>query len=126
MIPNMQIPNPALWQNPYMATQMYQQQMQQAQQQTQTRTVEVVPVPNEQTVYEFPVAVGVTQEFMATDDSFVAFKTNGVNGQSSVSFYDKRPPAPPAPAPEYMTRAEVEELIAAALPKKPVKKEAAE
>jgi len=101
--------------------------MQQAQQQTQTRTVEVVPVPNEQTVYDFPVAVGATQEFMATDDSFVAFKTNGVNGQSSVSFYDKRPPAPPTPAPEYMTRAEVEELIAAALPKKaPAKKEAAE
>ena len=96
------------------------------QQPVQTRTVEVVPVPNEQAVLDFPVAVGVTQEFMATDDSFVAFKTNSANGQISTSFYDHRPPVPKAPEPEYMTRADVEAMIAAALPKRPVKKEAVE
>lgn len=92
--------------------QPYQMMPQQMQQQTQVRTVEVVPVANEQAVYDFPVAVGMTQEFVATDDSFVAFKTNGVNGQGSVSFYDKRPPAAPKADPEYMTRADVEALIA--------------
>ena len=116
--------NPA-WQNPYLAAQMMAQQMQQPQQQTQTRTVEVVPVPNEQAVYDIPVAVGMTQEFMATDDSFVAFKTNSVNGQSSVSFYDKRPPAPAKEPVQYCTKEDVEAMIAAALPKKaPAKKEA--
>ena len=112
-----------IWQNPYMQM-MAQYQQPQPQ---QTRTVEVVPVPNEQAVLDFPVAVGVTQEFMATDDSFVAFKSNGVNGQSNISFYDKRPPAAPAPTPEYMTREEVEAMIAAAISaKRPVKKEATE
>ena len=110
--------------NPYLPT--YPAMYPQYQPQQQTRTVEVVPVPSEQAVLDFPVPVGVTQQFMATDDSFVAFKTNSANGQISTSFYDHRPPAPKAPEPEYMTRADVEAMIAAALPKRPVKKEAAD
>jgi len=94
---------------------MAQQTLQMPQQ--QTRTVEVVPVGNEQTVVDFPVAIGVTQMFVANDDSFVAFKSNGVNGQSSLTFYDKRPPAPVAAAPVYMTKEDVEAMISAAIGK---------
>lgn len=104
----------------------FQTMQQPPQQPVQTRMVEVVPVPNEQAVLDFPVPVGVTQQFMATDDSFVAFKSNSANGQINTSFYDHRPPAPKTPEPEYMTRADVEAMIAAALPKRTTKKEAAE
>lgn len=81
--------------NPF---QSLQSMPQPAPQQQQSRMVEVIPVANENAVVDFPVPVGVTQEFVAQDDSFVAFKSNGVNGQSDVVYYDKRPPAPPAPA----------------------------
>lgn len=61
------------------------------------RVVEVIPVDSEQIAVDFPVSVGATVEFVAKDDSFVAFKSVEMNGQSSFTIYDKRPPAPPAP-----------------------------
>ena len=101
------------------------------QHQQQTRMVEVIPVANENAVVDFPVPVGVTQEFVAQDDSFVAFKSNGVNGQSDIVYYDKRPPAPPAPAFDpavFVRRDEIDDMIAAAIsaqttPKRSPKKE---
>lgn len=89
-----------------------------AQHQQQSRMVEVIPVANESAVVDFPVPVGVTQEFVAQDDSFVAFKSNGVNGQSGVIYYDRRPPAPPAPSFDpsvFVRKDEIEGMIAAAL-----------
>jgi len=128
MIPNMQIPNPALWQNPYMATQMYQQQMQQAQQMMSPPTIraEIVQVDNEEQAANYPVGAGASQMMIAKDDSAIFVKTAGPAG-TKMDVFVKRPPAAPAPAPEFMTRADVEAMIAAALPKKaPAKKEAAE
>ena len=88
------------------------------QQHQQSRTVEVIPVINEGAVVDFPVPVGVTQEFVAQDDSFVAFKTNGVNGQSDIVYYDRRPPTPPAPVFDpsvFVRRDEIDGMIAAAM-----------
>lgn len=65
--------------------------------QQQTRAIEVIPVDNEDQVNTWQVQAGTTVEFMARNDSFVAFKSVGINGESTVDFYDRRPPAPPAP-----------------------------
>ena len=108
----------------YYPYQPYQplQNPQQFQNQPQARSVEVVAVNGEQAVLDFFVPVGVTQMFVATDDSFVAFKTNGANGQGGVTFYDKRPPAPVQPPFDptaYVTKEELESRLAAlAAPKK--------
>lgn len=85
------------------------------QQQPQTRSVEAIPVDSEDVVLSFPVAVGATVMMVAKDDRFVAFKTNGMNGESSISFYDRRPPAPepvPFDASQYVRRDELEKIIA--------------
>ncbi len=80
----------------------------------QTRTVEAIPVDNENAILGFPVAVGATVMFISKDDHFVAFKTNGMNGESAVTFYDRRPPAP-APEPFdpslYVRRDELDKLL---------------
>ena len=93
----------------------YQPYQQQQYQQPQTRTVEAIPVDDENVVLSFPVAVGATVMMVAKDDRFVAFKTNGMNGESSISFYDRRPPAPepvPFDASQYVRRDELEKIIA--------------
>lgn len=98
----------------YQPYQMYQQPIQQMQPTQQTRSIEVMAVPNEQAVLDAIVPVGMTQEFVAIDDSFVAFKTNSANGQVSLTFYDKRPPAPteqPFNPGDYVRRDEIEALV---------------
>ena len=102
----------------------YQVYQQQQTAQPASRLVEVFPVEGEADAEKFPVGVGATGMMFAKDDSFIAVKSVGVNGQVSCIFYDKRPPAPPVPAfnpADYVRRDEVEAMIAAAL-----KKEAAE
>ena len=85
-------PFPATYQPPV----YYPPQPQPVQQQN-SRMVEVVPVDSIEVAESWPSAVGASLLFMARDDSFIAVKTSGVNGQSSFVVYDKRPPAPPAP-----------------------------
>lgn len=95
--------------------------------QPQSRMVEVVPVDSVDSAKEFPVAIGATMLMIAKDDSFLAIKINGVNGQSSFEVYDKRPPAPEKPVFDpavYVTRDELESRLAAIM--KPSKKEAGE
>lgn len=108
------------WNNGFPATYqpMYMPQYQQYQQQSNARVVEVVPVDNENSAVGWPVGVGETKMLMAKDDSFVCFKSVSMNGQTELTFYDKRPPAPPEPTfdpKEYVRRDEVETLISAAL-----------
>lgn len=96
---------------------MYQMP-QMAPQAPQSRMVDIVPVDSVEAAETFPVAVGATQMMIAKDDSFIAVKINGVNGQSSFAVYDKRPPSPPAPVfdpSEYVRKDEVETLVSAAL-----------
>ena len=104
----------------YQPYQMFQQPIQSQMQQPaqQARTVEVMAVPNEQAVSDFIVPVGITQEFVAIDDSFVAFKSNSANGQVNITFYDKRPPAPIEPPfnpGDYVRRDEIDALISQAM-----------
>lgn len=65
--------------------------------QTNSRMVEIIPVDTEEVAAGWPVGIGQTQAMMAKDDSFIAFKTVSVNGQTDFIVYTKRPPAPPEP-----------------------------
>ena len=87
-----------------------------AYQQPQGRYVEVVPVDTEEAAESFPVGVGQTQILMAKDDSFIAVKSVGVNGQSSFQVYVKRPKPAPKPAydlSDYVTKDELNERLKA-------------
>ena len=111
--------NPALYypQN-YQQYPLYAQPVQAPAQQPASRLVEVFPVDGEQAVIDFPLAVGSTGVFFAKDDSFVAVKVSGVNGQGSLDFFDRRPPAPPAPVFDpgaYVTKAELDKRLEALL-----------
>lgn len=91
---------------------------QQPVQQVQTKMVEVIPTDNLDAAASFPVPVGSTVMLFARDDSFIAIKSSGVNGQSSFDVYDKRPPAPPAPTFDpsaYVRRDEINDLVSAAM-----------
>lgn len=119
--------------NPYAAGYQYQQQAAQIQPQAapSSRTVEVFPVDDERAVDVFPVGNGNTVMMIARDDRFIAVKSISLDGTPSATFYDKRPPAPPAPAFDpaaYVTRDELEERLAAlsAPTRRSKKEEAAE
>ena len=97
---------------------MYQQQPAQS-----PRMVEAVPVDSVDEAAKIQVQIGGTVLAFARDDSFIAVKSVGVNGQDSFNIFDKRPPAPPKPAfnpEEYVTKEELETRLAAIL--KPEKK----
>lgn len=117
--------------NPYAAGYQYQQQAAQIQPQAapSSRMVEVFPVDDERAVDVFPVGNGSTVMLIARDDSFIAVKSVSLDGTPTPTIYDKRPPAPPAPAFDpsaYVTRTELEERLAAlSAPTRAVKKEAA-
>ena len=110
--------NPALY-FPQNYSPMYQVPQAMPQQtMPQGRMVDIVPVDSVEAAETFPVAVGATQMMIAKDDSFIAVKISGVNGQSSFSVYDKRPPSPPTPVfdpTEYVRKDEIETLVSAAL-----------
>lgn len=116
--------NPALY-----FPQQYQQpyQYNAPMMQPNTRMVEVMPVDSVESAREYPVPIGATLLMVAKDDSFLAIKINGVNGQSSFEVYDKRPKAPEAPAFDpavYVTKDELESRLSAIL--KAQKKEGAD
>ena len=104
---------PVQYQNPY----QYQQPVQYQQApQTPSRMIEVYAVDNEKAVSDMPVSNGNTQMVIAKDDSFIAVKAVGLDGTVAVQYYDKRPPAPPAPSFDpaiYVTREELETRLAA-------------
>lgn len=108
----------------------YQQPMQYQAPQQSSRMIEVYAVDNEKAVADMPVSNGNTQMVIAKDDSFIAVKAVGLDGTVAVQYYDKRPPAPPAPSFDpalYVTREELETRLAAlSAPRRAVKKEAEE
>lgn len=79
----------------------------------QARAVEVIPVDNEEQINSWQIPFGSTVEFVARDDSFVIFKSVELNGQSTITAYDRRAAA--SPVSEYVRRDEVAAMIAAAL-----------
>lgn len=116
----------------YVRTYGTRQPSQQAQQpQGNAQTVEVLPAENERFVLDFPVSNGQTKLFISKADKFVSIKSASVAGEITVVFFDKRPPAPPAPTlnpADYVRKDELSALIAEAIkaenpPRKAVKKE---
>lgn len=79
----------------------------------QARAVEVIPVDNEEQINSWQIPFGSTVEFVARDDSFVIFKSVELNGQTTITAYDRRTTAPPPS--DYVRRDEVAAMIAAAL-----------
>jgi len=79
----------------------------------QARAVEVIPVDNEEQINSWQIPFGSTVEFVARDDSFVIFKSVELNGQTTITAYDRRTAAPPPS--DYVRRDEVAAMIAAAL-----------
>ena len=98
--------------------------------QNQSRAVEVFQVESEQAVPVFPVNNGSTIMMIDRNDSFIAVKAAALDGSSTVTFYDKRPPAPIEPPfnpAEYVRRDEIQGLVDAAVAaQRGKKKEAAE
>jgi len=108
--------------------QMQQQMPQQIPQQMMTPPTiraEIIQVDGEEQAAAYPVGAGASQMMIAKDDSAIFVKTANANG-TTLDVFVKRPPAPAAPPPDYVTREDVEAMIAAAMPKKAAKKEAAE
>lgn len=103
--------------------QTYQQQQMGQTMTPPTIRAEIVQVDGEEQAAQYPVGAGASQMMIAKDDSAIFVKTAGQNG-TTLDVFVKRPPAPPAPEPDFCTREEVEAMIAAALPKRPAKKEA--
>ena len=111
---------PATYQQYYPQYQT-QPQYQAPQQQTQTMTppmvhADIIQVSSETEAANYPVAAGASQMMVAKDDSAIYVKTAFANGQSSLSVYTKRPPAPPEKPVDlsvYVTREELETRLAA-------------
>ena len=83
-----------------------------------TIRAEIVQVDGQDAAERYPLAAGASQMMIARDDSFIAVKTVQGDGQYSVTYYDKRPPAPPEPPLDlsaFVRREEVEAMISAAL-----------
>jgi len=94
-----------------------------------SRAAEVFQVDNEQAVSIFPVNYGSTVLMLDRGDQFIAVKSVAIDGTATVTFYDKRPPAPAAPSFDpaaYVTRDEIQALVASALASQGKKKKEAE
>lgn len=79
-----------------------------------TIRAEIVQVDNEEQAAAYPVGAGASQMMIARDDSAIFVKTAGPNG-TMLDVFIKRPPAPKEAAPVYMTREDVEAMIADAM-----------
>ena len=93
----------------------------------QQPVTDIGQVNNEQEAVNAYVAAGRSKIMFTADDKTVFVKSVGMNGQVSMDIFDRRPPAPVLPAPDYVTREELNQMLEALKPaKKAVKTEAAE
>ena len=84
-------------------------------------------VNNEQEAVNAYVAAGRSKIMFTADDKTVFVKSVGMNGQVSMDIFDRRLQAPVLPAPDYVTREELNQMLEALKPaKKAVKTEAVE
>lgn len=117
-----QMPNPGFQSGTFQNgnTQPMQQPQQQPTQMMTPPTIraEIVQVEDEKAASNFPVGAGASQMMIARDESAIFIKSAMANGQTTLDVFEKRPPAPPAPAfdPEqYVRKDELEMLVSAAL-----------
>lgn len=101
----------------YQSTMGYPQQYYQTQTNQQLMTpptihAEIIQVSGREEAEGWPVGPGQSQMMMARDDSALFIKTVYANGQTAFVPYIKEQPKPPAPQPDYVTRAELEERLA--------------
>ena len=93
----------------------------------QQPVTDIGQVNNEQEAVNAYVAAGRSKIMFTADDKTVFVKSVGMNGQVTTDIFDRRPPAPVLPAPDYVTREELNQMLEALKPaKKAVKTEAAE
>ena len=84
-------------------------------------------VSGEQEAVNAYVAAGRSKIMFTPDDKTVFVKCVSMNGQATMDIFDRRPPAPVLPAPEYVTREELTQILEGLKsPKKAVKTEVAE
>ena len=112
------------YQDPAYVRNYGQQGQQQAQQPSQqmmtppTIRAEIVQVDGMEAIDRFPMAAGTSQMFMTKDEQNIVVRSMYANGQHSDDIYDRRPPAPPAPAlnpSDYVRKDELSALIAEAI-----------
>ncbi len=105
-----------------------QQPMQPAPQMTlPTIHADIIQAGSIDEIRQSNVGAGTSQMFILKDESAIIIKTAQANGYT-LDIYDKRPPAPQAPAFDpavYVTREELEERLSALTPRR-TKKEAVE
>ena len=93
----------------------------------QQPVTDIGQVNNEQEAVNAYVAAGRSKIMFTADDKTVFVKSVSMNGQVSMDTFDRRLPAPVLPAPDYVTREELNQMLEALKPaKKAVKTEAAE
>ena len=81
---------------------------------TPTIHAEIKQVDSIEAIDRVPLGAGTSQMFMTKDEQAIVIRSTFANGQHSDVVYDKRPPAPPAPAfdpSEYVRKDEMEKLI---------------
>ena len=94
-----------------------------------TIRAEIVQVDGEEAASNYPVGPGSSQMMIAKDDSAIYVKTAYANGQSNLSVYVKRPPAPqekPVDLTAYVTREELEQRLSALSSRRTKKEEVPE
>ena len=95
--------------------------------QFQQPAVDIGQANSEQEAVNAYVAAGRSKIMFTPDDRTIFVKCVSMNGQASTDIFDRRPPAPVLPAPDYVTREELAAAIEALKPaKKAVKTEVAE
>ena len=93
----------------------------------QQPVTDIGQVNNEQEAVNAYVAAGRSKIMFTADDKTVFVKSVGMNGQVSMDVFDRRLPAPVLPAPDYVTREELNQMLESLKPaKKAVKTEATE
>ncbi len=66
--------------------------------------VDIGQVNSEQEAVNAYVAAGRSKIMFTPDDQTVFIKCVSMNGQASMDIFDKRPPVPVLPPPDYVTR----------------------
>jgi hypothetical protein len=95
--------------------------------QQQQPAVDVGQISAEQEAATEYVAAGRSKILFTADDKTIVVKCVGMNGQTSMDYFDRRATTAPPPPPEYVTREELNQMLEALKsPKKGVKTEVAE
>ena len=80
--------------------------------QQQPRT-DIGQVNSEQEAVNAYVAAGSSKIMFTPDDKTVFVKCVSMNGQATLDIFDRRLPEPPAPPPDYVTKKELADALAA-------------